>query len=142
MALSTYLGRDAPRPPPTSWFRWHEAVPSGPAFWDCAASALSLTEPHPDDFTIMELLGEIGIVAGAPRRPGAFSESVTWAIDIGMYEAIDDLLRSASGVRQDRAQGTRRQMDRDYFARAVRALARPRLGHSRRVGLSWASDRS
>jgi hypothetical protein len=142
MPLSAYLGRDAPLPPPTSWFRWHDAVQSGPAFWDVAAFALSLTEPHPDDFPILELLEEIGIVAGDRRRTDAFSESVTRAIDIGMYEAIDELSRSASGLRQGGFQGTRRQMDRDYFARGIRALARPRPGHSRCVGLSWAFDRS
>ena len=143
MPLSAYLGRDAsPRPPPTSWFRWHDAVPSGPAFWNVANFALSLTEPHPDDLAILELLGEIRILAGGSDRANTFSESVTSAIDIGMHEAIDDLSHGTSGVRRRGFRGTRRRMDRDYFARAIQAHARPRHGHPRRVGLSWGFDKT
>jgi hypothetical protein len=137
--LSAYLGVDTPPPPPTNWYRWHEAVLTGPDFWSCAAFALSLTRPHPDDLAILDMLGEIGIAAGADRDPDSFGDAVTWAIDLGMYQAIEELVRRARGVRVGRSWPTRRQIDRDYFARAVRTLAGPHLGCSRR-GLSLVFD--
>ena len=139
MPLSSYLGFDAPPPWPTNWFRWHEAVLTGPDFWGCAAFALSLARPHPDDLAILGRLREIGVVAGVDRDPGTFDEAVTWAIDLGMYQAIEELVRTAGGVRVGRSWPTRRQVDRDYFARAVRALAGPHLGRTRR-GLGLVFD--
>ena len=130
--VSAYLGLGAPPASPTSWYRWHDAVLSGPDFWDCAGFALSLTRPHPDDRAFLERLRVIGVVAGADRDPGAFDESVAGAIGLGMYQAIEELVHSTGEARGGRSSPTRRQLDRDYFARAARALAEPRLGRARR----------
>ena len=120
MPLSVYLGCDTPPPLATPWFRWHDRVSSGPQFWACAAFALNLISPHPDDLGILDVLGRIGIAAGAPPRHDAFSDEVLGAMDMGMYEAIDDLLCGEAGG--GRSPGTRRQMDSDYLARAAAAL--------------------
>ena len=123
MPLSAYLGRDAPPPIATPWFRWHDGVSSDPEFWACAAFALSLIRPHPDDLGILEVLRRIGIAAGAPLRHDAFGDDVLRAIDMGMHEAIDDLLCGAFGeAGVGRSPGTRRQMDSDYSARARATL--------------------
>ena len=126
MPLSAYLGRDAPPPIATPWFRWHDGVSSDPEFWACASFALSLTWPHPDDLGILEVLRRIGIGAGAPLRHDAFGDDVLRALDMGMYEAIDDLLCGAFGeAGVGRSRGSRRQMDNDYLARAVATLVQP-----------------
>ena len=99
-----WLASPAPteaRPPPTSWLRWHNAVPGGPEFWDGAAFTLSLTEPHPDDLAILELLGEIGIVAAA-----ASSQHVQRLGDAGRRQ------RNARGDRRAIAQHQRGETTR------------------------------
>ena len=134
MPLSAYVGRDEPPQLATPWFRWHDGVSSGPQFWACAAFALTLIRPHPDDLGIFDVLRRIGIAAGDPPRRDAFSDEVLWAIDMGMHEGIHDLLCGAFGEDGGgRSPGTRRQMDSDYLARAVAALVQPNRQFSHRV---------
>lgn len=122
--LSAHLGRPAPRPAAAmTWSPWFEGLEATDEFWACANFVLSLTEPNPDDRSILERIAQIGVIPGAPWTPSAHPEAVLEAIRDGMDDAISDLLEGAVGADVCRRPRTRRaDMDRDYFSRALAAL--------------------
>jgi hypothetical protein len=129
--VSAHLGRAASSPAPAvTWWPWRDRLEITDEFWACANFALSLTTPNHDDRSVLERIAEIGVGPGAPWDASAYPDEILEAIRDGMDDALSDLLEAASepgGGYPDHAR--RVEMDRDYFGRAVGALA-----HSGRLG--------
>ena len=93
-------------------------------FWSLASFALSLTHPHRDDRQLLDRVAEIGVVAGERWDPARFDSDVRDAIADGMDAAVTELMRAADSVEKP-VPSSRAELEHDYFARALAALAAP-----------------
>lgn len=122
--VSARLGRAAPPPPVAlDWWPWRPGTETTNAYWSCANFVLSLVTPNRQDAPILERIAEIGVGAGRPWGATVLSDEVVEAVGLGMDDAISDLLEAVAAT--DIRPGTqfdRREMDRDYFERALRAV--------------------
>jgi hypothetical protein len=125
-------GRPSLEPPlGLDWVPWSAGDAVTNHFWSCANFALSLIEPHVDDQRVLDRIGEIGVIPGEPWDAGWFSSDVLEAISAGMDQALSDLLAATAGtVDQERLECSRAEFDHDYFGRALRILAHPRLSRA------------
>lgn len=122
-------------PPEVKWMAWTDADAVTDHYWSCANFALSLVEPHTDDRQMLDRIGEIGVVPGEPWDAGWFSFGMLEAISEGMDQALSDLLAAAAGPVDLGGLGrSRADFDRDYFGRALLALADPSLLSVRAAG--------
>lgn len=124
--LSRHVGRPAPRgAPPIGWWPWTDGIEATEQFWSCASFALALTTPHPRDRLLLERIAEIGVVAGRPWDPRPLSAEIVDAIDVGVDDAVTDLLRAAAQpLDPTLLHRSRNDTDSDYFTRALAAMDR------------------
>jgi hypothetical protein len=121
--VSAHLGRTAPPPPvAVDWWPWRSGTETNDEYWSCANLVLSLVTPNRQDTPILERIAEIGVAAGQPWDATVLSNELAEAVSQGMDDAISDLLEAAAPDIRWRTQLDRRQMDRDYFERALRAV--------------------
>lgn len=122
--LSVHRGhKPTAQPAPIDWVLWRPGSEITDRFWSCANFALSLTERYPDDEPVLDRIADIGVVAGEPWDPTWFDAGMLAAINRGVDDAVSSLLRQARPLPPLQHAGlSRRDMDGDYFARALTSL--------------------
>lgn len=110
---------------PVRWWPWRPNTVTSDEYWGCANFVLSLTTPHDADEEILRRTAEIGVAAGEPWDPLTQRPEIRDAVSAGMDDAITDLMRR-SALEDGRylRSRSRTETDRDYFARALGAVAR------------------
>jgi hypothetical protein len=67
-------------------------------FFGYATDLLAINPPHPTDFSVLARLSGLGIVAGQPFNPNAFSAEQRTDVEAGWAAALRDLTGSVAGI--------------------------------------------
>jgi hypothetical protein len=122
--LSAHLGIAPPAPSsPIQWRPFRGGMENGVEFWTIANFALTLTVPHQQDRELLELIAGIGVAAGGRWDPVPFTPHVAEAINDGIDAAITQLMRASAAADPGGLCRSREDTDRDFFGRALCALA-------------------